>query len=277
MKVESGTAVFFAGAILICAALFFAVSSDARAPMQLKIGRDEAKVTVLEGSARIMPDGKSAWQPLKTGGALQGGDQVSVEAKSRMEIRLADQSVIRFAENTRFRIVKIDVSEGSGARTASVNMVLGKTWANVSKGLGARPNYEISSRNAVCGVRGTLYRMNVEENQSVLVRVYEGEVSVSGAPKGAELTGVKGPPAKVSGPVSVPGPKPVAMEEWIYIVKSMQQIRIGGDGIPQNPESFTEAEDRDAWVDWNRARDQASDLPASSEDHGKNGWLDWFE
>ncbi|MDD2670911.1 MAG: FecR family protein [Syntrophales bacterium] len=276
MKAESRPAVRIALAVLIIAAAL-AATADARPPMQIKIGRDEARVTVLEGAAGILPDGKTAWQQLRTGAALKGGDQVSVEARSRMEIRLADRSVMRFAENTRFRISKIDVSDGSGSRTASVNMVMGKTWANIAKSLGAKPNYEISSRNAVCGVRGTLYRMDVEDNQSVLVRVYEGEVSVSGAPKGAEPTGVEGPPDRVSGPVSVPGPKPVSMEEWIYIVKSMQQIRIGGDGIPQKPESFTESEDRDAWVDWNRALDRESNLPESTEKHSRNGFFDWFK
>jgi len=36
----------------------------------------------------------------------------------------------------------------------------------------------------------------------------------------------------------------------------MQQVRIGAEGLPENPSYFTEEEDRDEWVDWNRRRDR---------------------
>ena len=109
---------------------------------------------------------------------LKAGDQVSTGPDSKMELALPDGSLLRFAENTKFKVVGIDMDMSAGRRIAQVNVALGKTWAKVNKGLGVKPNIEVSCENAVAGVRGTVYRMNVEQDKSVLLRVYEGEVSV---------------------------------------------------------------------------------------------------
>jgi hypothetical protein len=133
-------------------------------------------------------------------------------------------------------------------------VTLGKIWSNVRKALGGKGGFEVSCQNAVAGVRGTVYRMNVEDDKSALVKVYNGEVAVSAAAN-EQKTPAVGPPQPVAGPTKVAGPKPVSMEEWVYIIKSMQQIRIKSDGKAEEPKDFNEEEDRDAWVDWNKSRD----------------------
>jgi hypothetical protein len=196
---------------------------------------------------------------------LKGGDQVETGPNTKMEITLPDGSLLRFAETTRFKIIAIDMHEGSGTRNAKINVALGKTWANVNKGLKIKPNIDVASDNAVAGVRGTVYRMNVEEDKSVLVKVYDGEVKVEGG-KGTQQqasgSSLQGPPSKVNGPTQVQGPTKVSMGQWVYIIKSMQQIRISRDGLPSKPESFSTKEDTDEWVDWNQGCDRDADSPS---------------
>jgi hypothetical protein len=226
--------------------------------MTLKIGKGQALVSVLAGSAQIHPAGKPSWRSLKVNEYLQGGDEVATGSRSRMELVLPDNSRVRFADNSRFKVVQLDA--GSDSRNVRINVAVGRTWANVARAVGGKSRFELSCDNAVAGVRGTVYRMNVNDDSSALVKVYDGEVAVSGGgPPPEKPVAVKPPvlsaPTKVAGPKKVEGPKKITMEEWVYLIRSMQQISISRTGVPDKPRSFTEQEDRDEWVDWNRTKD----------------------
>jgi ferric-dicitrate binding protein FerR (iron transport regulator) len=244
---------------LVLFLLFFCVQDvSARKPVTVTVKKGDARVTFIDGSAEIMIAGTTIWDALKIGNHLADGDHIRTGPASRMEIVLPDDSILRFADNTRFRIKKLDVCSEEQKRDVKIDVVLGKTWANVSKSLGITSNFELSSDNAVAGVRGTIYRMNVYDDKSALVRVYDGKVAVSGggtskAEKGQQQIYTK--PHKVEGPKPIPGPVKVTMQEWVYIIKSMQQIRIRADGVAEKPSDFTEKEDRNDWVDWNKERD----------------------
>lgn len=233
----------------------------AKRPVAVTVSGD-ARVALVEGTAEIMPAGETVWSPLETNAMLKNGDQVKTGCQSRIELILPDSSRLRFADNTRFRIMNIEVNEQTAQRNVKVHVILGKTWANVSKTLGVKSDFELSSENAVAGVRGTVYRMNVYNDQSALVRVYDGKVAVSGGGESPSEKALPLPiyttPQKVEGPKPIPGPRKVTMEEWVYIVTSMQQIRIAADGVAEEPRAFTDEEDRDSWVDWNKKRDAVS-------------------
>jgi len=239
--------------------LFFHVQDvSARKPVTVSIKKGDARVSLIDGSAEIMIAGTSVWDTLHVGGYLADGDQIKTGPSSRIELVLPDDSILRFADNTRFRIKRLDVCPGEQKRNVKIDVVLGKTWANVSKSLGIKSKFELSSDNAVAGVRGTIYRMNVYDDKSALVKVYDGKVAVRGGGTSVAEEGqrqIYTKPHKVEGPKSVPGPVKVTMEEWVYIIKSMQQIRIRADGVAEEPRDFTEKEDRSNWVDWNKERD----------------------
>jgi hypothetical protein len=101
--------------------------------------------------------------------------------------------------------------------------------------------------------------VNVEEDKSALVKVYDGSVYVANPPKDESGR----PPREVSAPVPVPGPHEVpppyhevTMEEWHVIVKSFQQVTISPDGVASQPQDFDPEADADDWVKWNQERDK---------------------
>lgn len=211
---------------------------------------DKAIVSYMEGAVSKSRDGKD-WKPLSKGDALTEGDSIKTGAKSRLELTLFDGSKVRFSEGTNFKVDALMFKEEESS--LGIDVFFGKAWAKVSKGKkGSR--FEVKTPNAVAGVRGTIYRIDVNNDTSSLVRVYEGEVSVGNLPAKVEDEGKR--PKYISGPSEIPGPHEVSREEWTYIVKSWQQITISPKGIASKPTSFTQEEDRNEWVIWNQEMDR---------------------
>jgi hypothetical protein len=233
---------------------FGPVSAGAKGAPALDIGKGPAMVSFLQGSADLLDKGVS--RPLLLRDAIVEGNLVRTGANSQLELLLADQSRLRFAGHSEFRVVRMETGGPSAPRDVNIHVSLGRAWANVAKAMGKNGKFSVSCDQAVAGVRGTVYRMVIEPDRSALVRVYDGTVHVSGGGTIRKPEKPSGPPTPVAGPKPVPGPHKVTMEAWTVIIEAMQQVRISADGVPEKPRGFSESEDRDDWVEWNRARDR---------------------
>lgn len=254
------TAIF----LFIAMMMFFGFDqADAKKLMELKIGNGEASVNQLDGSAQVLASGQKKWHSLKLRDTISGGDEVRTGPKTRLELIMSDYSAVRFADNSHFKIIQVEAGDENKPRNVKVHMAVGRSWTNLSRTIGKKGQFDQSCENAVAGVRGTIYRMNVNADKSALVRVYDGQVSVSGGGKEEERKPVLGQPRKVSGPKTISGPRKVSMEEWTVIIQSMQQIQIGADGTADKPRDFTDQEDSNEWVKWNKAKD--SELKSMTE------------
>ena len=217
-----------------------------------------AIVTRLDGNASVITKGGKAGTPLKKHDKLRKGQEVKVGEKSRVELKYPDGTVMRFAERSTIKIDDITYDSKTQSKKVKVDLGGGKLWANVKKLVTADSKVEVKTVNAVAGVRGTVYRVNVEEDNSAMVKVYDGTVAVAGVPKeAAKPSGQFTAPVPVAGPQQVPPPyHEVSMEEWTVIVKSMQQITVSPQGVASKPQDFTPQQDMDDWVQWNQERDK---------------------
>ncbi|MFP4038964.1 MAG: FecR domain-containing protein [Desulfosudaceae bacterium] len=233
----------------------------------VEVGSGQAEITLLDGNAHLVDRDMKVVRSLSLADTVAEGSRVKVADKSRIELRLPDESYIRFDAGAVFELTGLSADKKAGKRDIDVNMVMGNIWATVSRLFSKKERFDVSTKTSVAGIRGTKYRLKVNPDQSAVVKVYEGALEVkSASEKTAEegdgaITGLFRP-HPVSGPHAVPGPHPVSMEEWVYIVSAMQQLVINSDGTAEKPFRFSYEEDLNDWVRWNRERDAAVGQPA---------------
>ncbi len=247
------------GLILFFLVLFPLSVFSSDQPIKVDLKGEKAKVSFLKGQASVVKKGGKKSRHLVTGAILSDGDTVSTGKDTRLELTMPDGSFLRYDENTTFELVSVAFDKKRKARNVAVKMFIGKTWASVTRLFIKRGRFAILTKTAVVGVRGTVYRLNVNKDDSVMVKVYWGEVVVNNSRTGKTETKEPGKlarPVEVSGPHPVAGPHPVSMEEWTYIVKALQQINIRPDGTATKPFRFSIKDDLNDWVQWNKQRDK---------------------
>jgi len=212
-------------------------------------------VTFLAGDARRSAGGKT--EKLAVGSAVHAGDVLETQRRTRLEVKLADQSVLRLGPVSRAVVETAAFGKTVEDRKVSAKLLVGKVWANVAKAVGGEARFEVQTENAVAGVRGTTFRVDAASDRSVVVRVYSGTVAVAqgAVPRPGHAGGKAGEPGRRQ----IAGPEEVSREQWERIVTSMMSVRVSAEGVPGEPETFALAEaGTDEWEEWNRSRDAAN-------------------
>ena len=232
------------------------LASDAAAAA----GAPAGTVTFLAGEATRAAGGKA--ERLEVGKPVFQGDLLETQRRTRLEVKLADQSVIRLGPSSKAEVSAAAFGKTVEERNVSAKLVVGKVWANVAKAVGGEQKFEVKTENAVAGVRGTTFRVDASTDRSVVVKVYSGTVAVaSGAIPRPEHKGAEGEAAPKGGKPKrqqIAGPQQVTREQWEKIVTNMMEIRVSSEGVPTEPEKFALAQaGQDEWEEWNRSRDEA--------------------
>jgi len=228
---------------------------------QVKASANKAVITYLEGQVQVRKAPGAAWSAAAPNQILYAKDEIQVLQKSRAELILDNQSVMRLSENTRLALRQLDLDAASKKETTSVGLSLGKLWTKASKVFNPSSRLEVRTPTAIAGVQGTVYAINVENERATEIQVYDGAVAVSNplpsaGPSSGGSKAVLAPPRTIEGPKSVAGPTTVSREVWTEIIlRKAQQMTVTDQGIPK-PVSFSiEQERQKEWVRWNEKRD----------------------
>lgn len=226
------------------------------------------KATFIKGDVQAGPAG--ALKKLKRGSTIEAGSVVKTADGARAELTFPDGSVVRIGPASE---LKLDAAAFDGkTKTVKVEaeVVGGQAWAKVATLVGNDAQFKVKTQNAVAGVRGTVFRVNVESDEATVVKVYNGSVAVGGAPAylgSSTDDACKANPIKCNRkPIAAPMQE-VDVKQFEHLLGTMMQIRVGAAGVKAAaPEAFTAEQDAAAepeWVRWNSARDTGTDTEKS--------------
>jgi hypothetical protein len=249
-------------AALMASAVLLAGTADAGGA-----NKDQPKLTFIKGVVEVGTDGKLV-KP-KRGAAVAAGAVVKTGADSRAELTFPDGSVVRIGPGAELKIEGSTFDHKTKTVGVQAELLGGEAWAKVATLVGQDAKFQLKTQNAVAGVRGTVFRVNVDKDAATVVKVYNGSVAVA-APV-AMAADPKGPvgPLDPNRKEIAPPFKQVTVEQFEVIVGQMMQVKVpaqGGVKAAAVPSTFTAADDESeapAWVKWNQSRDAGKDAEKS--------------
>ena len=150
-----------AATVAVCPAQFFSPPAEG----------SFAKVEVLAGQVSVLKD-SFPWA-LRTGDSVRPGQQVITGADGYAVLRVSDGSIFEVFANSR-----ASFRANSGSWSDLIDLWIGRIRVHIEK-VGGQPNpNRIHTPTAVISVRGTIFDVSVDEDDSTLVAVEEGQVAV---------------------------------------------------------------------------------------------------
>jgi tetratricopeptide (TPR) repeat protein len=152
------------GIVTVCLSLAIAAAYPRSAVAQPR--EYVAKLVSVQGTVEAQKAGGTQWQPVKLNDTFSPGDRIRVLDKSRADIAMLDQSVLRLNANT-----TITIQAPKEERTGVVDLVRGAAHF-FSRG---PRSLDVQTPYTVAGVRGTEFLITVEADKTLLT-VFEGTV-----------------------------------------------------------------------------------------------------
>ena len=138
-----------------------------------------AKVVSVQGTIESQRVGETQWQPVRLQDTYCPGDTIRVRERSRADVALMNQSVLRLNANTTITLEAVKEE-----RTSVVDLLKGAAHF-FSRG---PRSLEVQTPFTVAGVRGTEFFISVEDDKTFL-SIFEGQVLAANEAGSLTLTG----------------------------------------------------------------------------------------
>ena len=118
---------------------------------KVRAGAPVGVVAIVNGAATSSFNNKS--YKLEIGSQVLIGDVLTTDASGRLKVVLNDDTVINLGSATTFAVDAFSLK--GGERKVSLTVKAGRFLASVAKWFGSNSDWQVSTPNAVAGVRGT--------------------------------------------------------------------------------------------------------------------------
>jgi|GEM_PF-4156981 len=156
---------------------FFLVRSLDAQTMPASITK--AVVVVAEGQVSALNLAQQS-RTLHVGDSVFENDTLMTQAQSRLKIRLLDKSVLSIDADSKLVVSQLAFSEETQKKEISLQLIVGRVWAHVTRLFTPDSRFEVHAPNAVAGVRGTRFMVDSSWNEKTQVGCFDGEVTVRG-------------------------------------------------------------------------------------------------
>jgi hypothetical protein len=137
-----------------------------------------AVLTVFQPTVSV-EHGGGAFQAGTTGMVVQPGDSIKTDAKGRAAIQLPDGTLTRLAGGTEIALTSAHFAKTGNIQDASILQKVGRTFTNVQH-LVTGASFKVAGQSAVASVRGTKFEVLVNADETMLVKLFDGQLDLDG-------------------------------------------------------------------------------------------------
>jgi FecR-like protein len=141
----------------------------------------------------------------RPGEELTAGNSVRTGDGGHAAIQFPDGSYVRMAPATTVTLTSAQLSKGGNLQSASLVQKVGRTFTNVQH-LVSGASFQVGGHSVSAAVRGTQFEVLVRQDNTNLIKVFDGTVKVSAKTTTATLTAGQQIGADANGTLSGQGP-----------------------------------------------------------------------
>jgi hypothetical protein len=176
-----------------------------RIPVELlKVTPAPVTVTAVGGNVRYKTaDGP--FQALSVGTQLMGGETVLTGPRASATFRFADNTTLTQQESSKLGFGRLAAYGKTGMVSTEISLDSGRLEASATRQLPPAGGFRVNTPVAVAGLRGTAFRMNVDEaGKTLRNEVLDGAVAVSAQGREVRVEGGYGTVTEKGQPPSAP-------------------------------------------------------------------------